>query len=58
MKANRGGARPGAGRKPSTNPTKPVSIRMTQAQHAEYMRRGGAKWLKNILETKSIDTKQ
>jgi len=46
----KGGARPGAGRKPTKNPTKPISIRLTQAQHAEYMKQGGAKWLKNILQ--------
>jgi len=50
MKQNRGGARPGAGRRPTKNPTKPISIRLTQAQHAEYMKQGGAKWFKNILQ--------
>ena len=46
----RGGTREGAGRKPSTNPTKPISIRLTAAQHARYMANGGAKWLKALLE--------
>ena len=47
----RGGARHNAGRKPSTNPTRPISIRLTAAQHAAYMKQGGAKWLKAILDT-------
>ena len=46
----RGGAGRGQGRKPSTNPTSPISIRLTAAQHAAYMSRGGAKWLKALLE--------
>ena len=46
----RGGAGRGQGRKPSTNPTKPISIRLTASQHAAYMANGGAKWLKALLD--------
>ena len=27
----------------------PVSIRMTNAQHAAYIARGGARWIKRLL---------
>ena len=46
----RGGAGRGQGRKPSTNPTSPISIRLTAAQHARYMTLGGARWLKALLD--------
>ena len=46
----KGGPRVGAGRPASTNPTKPISIRLTAAQHARYMALGGAKWLKALLD--------
>ena len=44
----KGGARPGAGR-PKAEPTRPVSIRLTAAQHAAYIERGGARWIKRLL---------
>ena len=44
----KGGTRPGAGR-PKAEPTRPVSIRLTAAQHAAYIERGGARWLKRLL---------
>jgi hypothetical protein len=46
----KGGVRPGAGRKPAQNPTRPISIRMTDAQRGRYMALGGAKWLKALLD--------
>jgi hypothetical protein len=50
MKPIRGGAREGAGR-PKSQDTTPVSIRMNSLQKAIYMKSGGAKWLKNLLNT-------
>ena len=44
----KGGPRPGSGR-PKAEPTQPVSIRLTQAQHAAYIERGGARWIKRLL---------
>ena len=29
--------------------TIPVCIRMTEAEHAIYLKRGGAKWLKGLM---------
>lgn len=46
--AMKGGTRPGAGR-PKAEPTRPVSIRLTAAQHAAYIERGGARWVKRLL---------
>lgn len=44
----RGGAREGAGR-PKAPATTVVRVRLTQAQHAQYIERGGDVWLKRIL---------
>ena len=49
----RGGAGRGQGRKPSQDPTTPISVRLTAAQHAAYMAQGGAKWLKAMLDDHS-----
>ena len=46
--AQKGGKQPGAGR-PKATPTMPVSIRMTNAQHAAYIAKGGARWIKRLL---------
>lgn len=40
-----GGKRPGAGRKPATEPRTARSIRMTDAQWLAFQSFGGARWL-------------
>lgn len=50
----RGGKREGAGRpkgsvKPDANKTKNRTIGLTDSEYAEYMKRGGAKWLRANL---------
>ena len=50
----KGGHRPGAGR-PKAEPTRPVSIRLTEAQHAAYIERGGARWIKRLLTDLATD---
>lgn len=56
MKTKWGGKRPGSGRPantglpPDKRKSKIVYIRMTLAQWAEYVRRGGADWLRSVLE--------
>ncbi|MDO8313076.1 MAG: hypothetical protein Q7T25_14170 [Sideroxyarcus sp.] len=47
----KGGKRVGAGR-PKAEPAQPVSIRLTKAQHAAYIERGGARWIKRLLNDK------
>lgn len=57
-KNNWGGKRQGAGRPsdtelpPDKRKNKIVYIRMTFAQWTEYIKRGGAKWLRSILDKK------
>jgi hypothetical protein len=48
-KPKRGGKRPGSGRKPGPG-RKVVSVSLPVALHAEYIKRGGAAWLKATLE--------
>jgi len=38
------------GRPYAKDPTQPVSVRMTKAQHAKYIELGGARWLKRMLD--------
>jgi hypothetical protein len=45
----KGGKREGAGR-PSKPPTQTVSIRLSKAQHAGYIERGGARWVKRLID--------
>lgn len=47
-----GGIRPGAGRPPikEGQTTRPVAIRLTEDQQAEYERLGGADWLRRYLD--------
>lgn len=50
-KANRGGARPGAGRKPKgKEPMVVVPIRMQPAQRAKLKRLGGAPWVREKID--------
>jgi len=50
---------PGAVTKPGRKPLNPgtrrvaTSVSLTRAQHAEFKRRGGSKWLRSILESAS-----
>jgi len=44
-----GGKRPGAGR-PKAPPSVPVCIRLSKEQHAYYMERGGARWIKRLID--------
>lgn len=46
----RGGARPGAGRKPVEAPAKPRSIRLTDADYEQLKSLGGADWIKQQLQ--------
>lgn len=51
IKPARGGKRPGAGRKPSAIGPLPrlISCKCTEAEHAEFLKRGGGPWLKKVL---------
>lgn len=59
MKTNKkGGKREGSGRPKGTikqdhEKTKNRTIAMTDAEHAEYLKRGGARWLRPELQTKN-----
>ena len=51
---NRGGKREGAGRpqgstKPEAEKTKPHKVSMTDSEYREFLKRGGARWLRQIL---------
>ena len=55
----RGGTRHGAGRPIAADPTTPISIRLTAAQHETYARLGGATWLKALLDLmRKFETKK
>ena len=46
----KGGACPGAGRKPATDPRSVIfKIRLTKAEHAQVMAMGGSKWVRARL---------
>lgn len=50
----RGGKRDGAGRpqgstKPEAEKTKPHKVSMTDSEYREFLKRGGARWLRQIL---------
>lgn len=47
-KSKRGGARPGAGRKP--NGTRPYKFRLTMDQHKKLKELGGSKWIREQIE--------
>ena len=50
-KSARGGAGRGQGRKPiHGEPMKTYTFRATEAQHVEFLRRGGSKWLRDKIE--------
>lgn len=44
-----GGKRTGAGR-PKAPATKPVTLRLTPEQHRVYLERGGARWIKRLID--------
>jgi len=52
----KGGKQPGAGR-PKGPPTHAVSIRMTEAQKRAYLERGGARWVKRLIDCQVIGLK-
>jgi hypothetical protein len=35
--------------RPKAEPTTPISIRLTKAQHTAYIELGGARWVKRLL---------
>lgn len=47
-RSKRGGARPGAGRKP--NGTRAYKFRLTLDQHKKLKELGGSKWLREQIE--------
>jgi len=54
----KGGARPGSGRKPATDPRAVIfKIRLTKEEHAQVMALGGSKWARArfIAEAKALD---
>ena len=40
--------------RPYAEPTQPVSVRLTKAQHAKYIELGGARWLKRMLDELNV----
>lgn len=36
--------------RPKGEPTKPAMLRLTEAQHKIYIERGGARWVKRLLD--------
>jgi hypothetical protein len=48
--STRGGARPGAGRKPSTDPlSRMIFVRVTESDAQTFERLGGSKWFRETL---------
>lgn len=47
------GKHPGPGR-PRKPPTKNVGLRLTERQHSTYIAKGGAAWLKKIIDRASV----
>lgn len=53
----RGGTRRGAGRPAGSkkdNPVKPRKISLTDTEYSNYVKKGGAKWLRPILRGEDV----
>ena len=50
MEKTKGGKQPGAGRPKKADPTKPAMLRLTESQRKTYLERGGAKWVKRLID--------
>lgn len=53
---NHGGARQGAGRKPSDR--RGFTVRLAVEEHEEFVRRGGSEWLRKLLRRKHSTHKE
>ena len=54
MPSKRGGKRDGAGRPPLGQPEqRPRAVRMTDDQWERFQQRGGAAWLRGVLDGKA-----
>ena len=52
MVTARGGRREGAGRPKALIPsTKQIKVLVTEDQHAKFLELGGAKWIKDLINT-------
>ena len=44
--------------RPKAEPTKPAMLRLTETQHKAYLDKGGARWVKRLLDEAKTSSKQ